>query len=155
MRLGMTKERDRGLNIEEPLRENTPGRRVAALRNSRGLTQSALARKLGCAITTLRAWEEDNALPKDDYMGKLTTFFAVTERAIRFGDQIGSTDVQEPDYPAWHRFKQTALYAALDPDALDQIKSYRWPDGREPRDSAYVQLASGLLDAVPEGEQQH
>lgn len=151
----MTKERDRELNTEYPLSESTPGRRLAALRAKLKRSQSAVARDLGSAITTLRAWEYDEALPKPEYMEKLTRYYAVSERAIRFGETPSGDDLDEPDYPAWKKFKKTAMCAALSADAYLQIKSYRWPDGTEPRDSAYSHLATGLLDAVPSGDESH
>ena len=47
------------------------GPTIRARREAAGLTQSALARKLGCADTMISRWESGRATPRQRYAEKL------------------------------------------------------------------------------------
>lgn len=56
----------------------TFGDRIAGAREASGMTQSALARRLGVKLSTLRAWEEDRSDPRANKLQMLSGLLNVS-----------------------------------------------------------------------------
>ncbi|WP_254696885.1 helix-turn-helix transcriptional regulator [Octadecabacter sp. SW4] len=71
----------------------TFGDRVAGARESTGLTQKALAKKLGIKLSTLRNWEEDLNEPRANKLQMLSGVLGVSMSWLLTGNGTG------PDAP--------------------------------------------------------
>ena len=60
---------NKGVNMKERLR---------ALRGSLGLSQSELAKKIGCGLAAVQSWESGKITPKAEYGIKLCELYGVT-----------------------------------------------------------------------------
>lgn len=83
----------------------TFGDRVAAARETVGLGQVDLARRLGVKEKTIRAWEDDTAEPRANKLQMLSGVLNVSMRWLLTGDgdgveAPGSTGELEPDVSA-------------------------------------------------------
>ena len=61
---------------------NQLGKRIAALRKQRGLTQEALAEALGVSAQAVSKWETDNSCPDISLLPKLAAELGVTVDAL-------------------------------------------------------------------------
>lgn len=75
----------------------TFGDRVAAAREAQGLTQKALAKKLGIALKTIEAWENDIAEPRANKLQMLAGILNVSLPWILTGDGLAPEDVVRDD----------------------------------------------------------
>ncbi|GAB4272092.1 MAG: helix-turn-helix transcriptional regulator [Pararhodobacter sp.] len=93
----------------------TLGDRLAAARDAAGLTQSALAQRLGVRVKTLRDWENDASEPRANRLQMLAALLGVSLRWLLTG--VGE-DVAPPSDEA----------PAVDPQlkaALAELRSLR------------------------------
>ncbi|MFK7837962.1 MAG: multiprotein-bridging factor 1 family protein [Sulfitobacter sp.] len=67
----------------------TFGDRVAAARESAGMTQAALAKRLGVRLATLRAWEEDLSEPRANRLSMLAGLLNVSMMWLINGEGEG------------------------------------------------------------------
>ena len=56
----------------------TLGQRLTQLRNSKGLSQDALAEAIGVSRQSVSKWETDASIPDLEKLVKLSDFFAVS-----------------------------------------------------------------------------
>ncbi|NDW51830.1 helix-turn-helix domain-containing protein [Aliiroseovarius sp. PrR006] len=71
----------------------TFGDRLAAAREAENMTQSALARRLGVKLKTLRGWEEDLSEPRANKLQMVSGVLNVSMRWLLTGEGEG---VEEP-----------------------------------------------------------
>lgn len=76
----------------------TLGDRLAAAREAAGLTQAALAMRLGVRQKTLRDWEEDQSEPRANRMQMLAAMLGVSLRWLLTGE--GDGGIAPPAEPA-------------------------------------------------------
>jgi transcriptional regulator with XRE-family HTH domain len=67
----------------------TFGDRVAAAREAAGMTQAALARRLGVRLVTLRSWENDTAEPRANRLSMLAGLMGVSMMWLINGEGEG------------------------------------------------------------------
>lgn len=72
----------------------TLGDRLAAARDAAGLTQSALAQRLGVRAKTLRDWENDISEPRANRLQMLAALLGVSLRWLLTGE---GSDVTPPE----------------------------------------------------------
>lgn len=78
----------------------TFGDRLAAAREAENMSQSALARRLGVKLKTLRGWEEDLSEPRANKLQMVSGILNVSMRWLLTGEGEG---VDEPeDEPSEH-----------------------------------------------------
>jgi HTH-type transcriptional regulator, cell division transcriptional repressor len=70
-------------------RQATLGDRLAAAREAAGLSQSALAMRLGVRQKTLRSWEEDQSEPRANRLQMLAAMLGVSLRWLLTGEGEG------------------------------------------------------------------
>lgn len=85
----------------------TFGDRLAAARESAGMTQGVLAKRLGVRLATLRAWEEDLSEPRANRLSMLAGLLNVSMRWLMTGEGEGI------EAPADTSAAQTDLMALL------------------------------------------
>lgn len=123
----------------------TFGDRVAAARRHLGLTQEALARKLGIKLKTLRAWEDDFADPRANKLQMLAGVLNVSIMWLLTGEGDGLDGAEEMHGPADPDLR--ALLADLRSLTADQarlsarfarleksLRTYLQDDLRDPAD---------------------
>lgn len=67
----------------------TFGDRMAAARDAAGMTQAALARRLGVKLKTIEAWENDMAEPRANKLHMLSGLLNVSLRWLMTGEGDG------------------------------------------------------------------
>lgn len=67
----------------------TFGDRLSGARQTSGLSQEQLAKRLGVRITTLRAWEDDTAEPRSNRLQMLAGMLNVSIRWLLTGEGEG------------------------------------------------------------------
>lgn len=67
----------------------TFGDRMAAARDAAGMTQAALARRLGVKLKTIEAWENDMAEPRANKLQMLSGLLNVSLRWLMTGEGDG------------------------------------------------------------------
>ena len=67
----------------------TFGDRVAAAREQAGMTQAALAKRLGVRLATLRSWEDDHSEPRANRLSMLAGLLNVSMRWLISGEGEG------------------------------------------------------------------
>lgn len=72
----------------------TLGDRLAAARDSAGLTQSGLAQRLGVRVKTIRDWENDVSEPRANRLQMLAALLGVSLRWLLTGE---GNDVSPPE----------------------------------------------------------
>lgn len=70
----------------------TFGDRVAAARESAGMTQGVLAKRLGVRLATLRAWEDDHSEPRANRLSMLAGLLNVSMMWLINGEGEGLED---------------------------------------------------------------
>ena len=75
----------------------TFGDRVAAAREAQGLSQKALAKKLGIGLKTLEGWENDVAEPRANKLQMLAGVLNVSLSWILTGDGQAPDDLVQED----------------------------------------------------------
>lgn len=73
----------------------TFGDRVAAAREAAGMTQEALARRLGVRVETLRGWEDDLSEPRANRLSMLAGLLNVSMMWLINGEGEGLDGKQE------------------------------------------------------------
>lgn len=73
----------------------TFGDRLAAAREAENMTQSALAKRLGIKLKTLRGWEEDLSEPRANKLQMVSGVLNVSMRWLLTGEGTG---VEEPTH---------------------------------------------------------
>ncbi len=89
---------------------------IKRLRESRGLTQAALADILELKQQTISKWEKGGAVPAYDVLEKLAVFFNVTPNVLFGVDPIPETDETEAGLP---------LSSEPAGDAAEDSRNYR------------------------------
>ena len=89
-------------------KQATLGDRLAAAREAAGLSQSALATRLGVRQKTLRAWESDLSEPRANRLQMLAAMLGVSLRWLLTGEGEGVSPPVAQDAPG-----DTALVQAL------------------------------------------
>lgn len=92
----------------------TFGDRVAAAREQAGMTQAALAKRLGVRLGTLRKWEEDRAEPRANRLSMLAGILNVSMMWLINGEGDG---LEPPD--------ETMMISADMNDILAEVRSLR------------------------------
>lgn len=77
----------------------TLGNRIAALRKAAGLSQEALAAKLGVSRQAIGKWEADATLPSLDNLHQLAKELGVTIDALLAGEEAGAQNAAEAGPP--------------------------------------------------------
>ncbi|WP_372840913.1 multiprotein-bridging factor 1 family protein [Phaeovulum sp.] len=72
----------------------TMGDRLAAARDTAGLTQKALASRLGIKLSTVQAWEEDRSEPRSNRLQMLAGMLNVSLMWLLTGQGDGLTGPQ-------------------------------------------------------------
>ena len=67
----------------------TFGDRVAAAREQAGMTQAALAKRLGVRLATLKSWEDDHSEPRANRLSMLAGLLNVSMRWLISGEGEG------------------------------------------------------------------
>ncbi|MCX7559156.1 helix-turn-helix transcriptional regulator [Sulfitobacter sp. F26204] len=73
----------------------TFGDRVAAARETAGMTQGVLAKRLGVQLSTLRAWEEDRSEPRANRLSMLAGLLNVSMMWLINGEGEGLDPPQD------------------------------------------------------------
>ena len=73
----------------------TFGDRLAAARESAGMTQSALAKRLGVKLKSLQGWEQDLSEPRANKLSTLAGLLNVTMQWLMSGEGDGLTQPEE------------------------------------------------------------
>ncbi|WP_238715375.1 MULTISPECIES: helix-turn-helix domain-containing protein [Tenebrionibacter/Tenebrionicola group] len=68
------------------------GKRLAALRKDRKLTQAALAEKVGCHVTMIRRYESDEVQPTLEIIRKLSRALSVSADTLVFDEAERNPD---------------------------------------------------------------
>lgn len=68
--------------------------RIRELRNSRGISQTQLASKLGVTKQSISNWENDNILPSIEMLVKIANFFEVSTDYLLGLDNKRTLDVE-------------------------------------------------------------
>lgn len=68
------------------------GKRLAALRKDRKLTQAALAEKVGCHVTMIRRYESDEVQPTLEIIRKLSRALSVSADTLVFDETERNPD---------------------------------------------------------------
>lgn len=68
------------------------GKRLAALRKERALTQAVLAEKVGCHVTMIRRYEADETQPTLEVIRKLAVALGVSADALVFDEHERDPD---------------------------------------------------------------
>lgn len=84
----------------------TFGDRLAAGREAAGMSQSAMAKRLGVKVSTLRNWEDDLAEPRANRLSMMAGLLGVSMRWLITGDGQG---VAGPDAGPLEADKQAIL----------------------------------------------
>ena len=84
----------------------TFGDRLAAGREAAGMSQSAMAKRLGVKVSTLRKWEDDLAEPRANRLSMMSGLLGVSMRWLITGDGQG---VAGPDASPLEADKQAIL----------------------------------------------
>ena len=84
----------------------TFGDRLAAGREAAGMSQSAMAKRLGVKVSTLRKWEDDLAEPRANRLSMMSGLLGVSMRWLITGDGQG---VAGPDAGPLEADKQAIL----------------------------------------------
>lgn len=87
-------------------KQATLGDRLAAAREAAGLSQSALATRLGVRQKTLRAWESDLSEPRANRLQMLAAMLGVSLRWLLTGEGEGISPPAAPDEPGDSAFVQ-------------------------------------------------
>jgi transcriptional regulator with XRE-family HTH domain len=98
----------------------TLGDRLRQIRESKGLTQIFVSKKLGIANTTLSSYENDERKPDPDTLKKLADFYDVSTDWL-----LGRTDVLEMSKQLGH--KEVAILKELKDvpeEYWDEIRTY-------------------------------
>ena len=135
----------RAVSVDDPLSEETLGRRIEALRLSRGLTKSAFQRALGLSYTTPFDWEQKGVIPAHESFDRLSEFFGVPRRELHYGRTAEADAEDEPPYAAWPEFVGTPAYQLCEPWMVREIKRLRWPSGLVPTVTTYTQVAVAFM----------
>lgn len=75
----------------------TFGDRVAAARDTIGLSQEALAQRLGVKVKTVRGWEDDLSEPRANKLQMLSGVLNVSMRWLLTGEGQGLAEPDAPD----------------------------------------------------------
>lgn len=75
----------------------TFGDRVAAAREAAGMSQEALAKRLGVKLRTLQAWEDDQAEPRANRLSMLAGLLNVSIVWLITGEGEGLSEPTEED----------------------------------------------------------
>ena len=77
----------------------TFGDRLAGARDASGLTQAALAKRLGVKASTIRRWEEDLAEPRANRLSMLAGLLGVSIPWLitGTGEGVAAPDAESPD----------------------------------------------------------
>ncbi len=67
----------------------TFGDRLAAAREQTGMTQAALAKRLGVRLATMRSWEDDRSEPRANHLSMLAGLLNVSMRWLINGEGMG------------------------------------------------------------------
>ena len=115
----------------------TFGDRVAAAREASGMTQAALARRLGVRATTLEAWENDMSEPRANRLSMLAGLLNVSMMWLINGEGEGL------DGPA-----ESGVLSEDAADILNQMRSLRVEMGQTTK--RFAQLEKRLRAALME-----
>ena len=72
------------------------GKKLQALREAAGLSQTALAQRAGVSIDSLRNWEQDRVLPRIDAATKLARAMGVSLDALAVDGDEAKPAVAKP-----------------------------------------------------------
>lgn len=99
------------------------GKRIAKLRNSRGLNQEQLAKELNVSPSTIAMWETNKRALKDESIISLANFFNVSTDYILNGETLIPTPLNDENSK-----KITTIAAHIDDDVteeqMDDILNY-------------------------------
>lgn len=73
---------------------DTLGKRIAALRKEKGMTQEELAEKLGVSPQAISKWENGQSCPDISLLPRLAAIFGVTTDLLLTGEQEATPPVQ-------------------------------------------------------------
>ena len=73
---------------------DTLGKRIAALRKEKGMTQEELAEKLGVSPQAISKWENEQSCPDISLLPRLAAIFGVTTDLLLTGEQETTPPVQ-------------------------------------------------------------
>ena len=73
---------------------DTLGKRIAALRKEKGMTQEELAEKLGVSPQAISKWENEQSCPDISLLPRLAAIFSVTTDLLLTGEQETTPPVQ-------------------------------------------------------------
>ena len=127
---------------------DTIGKRIAAARKSRGLTQNELVNKITKGISILREWERDVRTPSDGDVLQIANVLSVSYEWLKDGGEVTEmhSDIQETSQPDIDSLniadmvageKRTRLFEILDKDGATTlyveliVKAYSPEEGRK------------------------
>ncbi len=126
----------------------TVGERIRALYLAKGLNRSQLQRAIGCAYTTILAWEEDRYVPDRDHLAALSVVLGVPASVV-----LGEGEpVTEAQYEAWATCLATALGEGMNKSERIALGSMRFADGETPTVEVYSALLWALRGARVRGQ---
>lgn len=131
------------------------GERLKALREKEGVSQPALAAKLGFAPGTISRWERETGEPQADQLRTLARHFKVSLDYLLFGEEP-DTDMAVVHSAELHRFLDTtAGKRAKALGFVDMLVSMRYPQKLPPLEvyRGVANLIAGMLEAAADEEQ--
>jgi transcriptional regulator with XRE-family HTH domain len=143
------RSKPKGTHKVEPTLETarTPGERIRALYLAKGLNRSQLQRALGCAYTTILAWEEDRYVPGRDHLAALSVLLGVPPSVVLGEDE----PVTEAQYEAWGTFLKTSLGESMNKHERIALGSMRFADDDAPTLERYSALLFALRGSRSRG----
>ena len=114
--------------------------RIKELRQSRGITQSVLAKYLGVAQNTLSYWEQGKYDVDNLSLQRIANYFGVSIDAL-FGRELGGLDM------FWGKFVRICNERGISPTAVVEALHIsrgsitKWKNGSKPNDTTILKLA--------------
>lgn len=109
------------------------GKRLAALRKARAITQQALADQVGCHVTMIRRYEANETQPTLDVNRKLARALSVCADALVFEqDERGPTDERRLQFEAVSQLppdEQSVVKEVLE-SLIIKFQARRWDSSR-------------------------
>jgi len=101
---------------------NTLGKRLYTLRRDKKLSREALGVKIGVSKTSIKNWEDDENLPKIEYLQSIAVFFGCSveylTHGIGQGDNFRKTPTEIVRYVPLLNFVQAGVFCEYHDDAI-------------------------------------
>lgn len=134
--------------LARPVSGTSIGERIAAIRKSRGLSKSELARKLWPdqeppRYRMIHRWEDEGKVPEPESLRRLAEVLGVTIEEL-----MGVAAGQDPPFEAWPKFLETDEAKAMTDNQRRALAGFWWGD-REPTVASYKAMLLAFAVSTP------